>query len=185
MRRQALVDEVVIVPMRRRHLPQVLKIEAKVHPRPWSLGIFLSELGLSESRHYFVAVAGRKVIGYCGLMISLNEGHITNLAIDPDFWGIGVGSRLLLNAFQVAKSKGVKDMTLEVRTSNTRAQQLYFRFGFMPVGVRKGYYQENNEDAIIMWSYNIVSSEFEEKLRAIEAVLSSSSHGGEGDQRDA
>jgi ribosomal-protein-alanine N-acetyltransferase len=145
--------------MRRRHLPGVLRIEGKVYPKPWSLGIFLSEIAIVQSRFYYVALLGRKVVGYCGLMVSLTEGHITNIAVDPDQWGRGIATTLLLNAFEVAEERGVGDMTLEVRTSNRRAQRLYFSFGFQPAGIRKGYYQETNEDAIIMWAYDIVSED--------------------------
>ncbi|MGC8465276.1 MAG: ribosomal protein S18-alanine N-acetyltransferase [Acidimicrobiales bacterium] len=165
---------VSVVPMRRRHLPGVLRIEGKVYPKPWSLGIFLSELASVQSRYYYVAVLGRKVIGYCGLMVSLNEGHITNIAVDPDQWGRGVATSLLLNAFTVALEHGVSDMTLEVRTSNRRAQRLYFAFGFQPEGVRKGYYQETNEDAIIMWAHDIAS---EASLLRRQKVAQRADHG--------
>ncbi|SHE36115.1 [SSU ribosomal protein S18P]-alanine acetyltransferase [Ferrithrix thermotolerans DSM 19514] len=171
MKRSALVAEISISPMKKRHLTQVLRIEAKVYPRPWSLGIFLSELNLPESRYYYVAQVRRKVVGYCGLMVAVGEGHITNVAVDPEFWGVKVATRLLLNAFEVAKQSGAKDMTLEVRASNTRAQKLYFRFGFVPVGIRKGYYKENNEDAIVMWSYNIDTEIFEQRLAEIRQGL--------------
>ncbi len=172
MKRSALVAEVTVVPMKKRHLPQVMRIEAKAYPRPWSLGIFLSELNLTESRHYYVAQVSRKVVGYCGLMVAVGEGHITNVAVDPEFWGVKVATRLLVNAFEVGRKTGVKDMTLEVRASNSRAQKLYFRFGFVPIGVRKAYYQENNEDAIVMWSYNIDSPAFGAKLFEIKRSLS-------------
>lgn len=171
LKRSALVADVIVVPMRKRHLTQVMRIEAKVYPRPWSLGIFLSELNLTDSRHYYVAQSGRKVVGYCGMMTAVGEGHITNIAVDPEFWGIQVATRLLVNAFEVGLRTGVKDMTLEVRASNSRAQRLYFRFGFVPVGVRKSYYQENNEDAIVMWTYNIDSPSFEARLLEIKEGL--------------
>ncbi len=171
LKRSALVADVIVVPMKKRHLSQVMRIEAKVYPRPWSLGIFLSELNLHDSRHYYVAQSGRKVVGYCGLMVAVDEGHITNIAVDPEFWGIKVATRLLVNAFEVGRRTGVKDMTLEVRASNSRAQKLYFRFGFVPVGVRKGYYQENSEDAIVMWTYNIDSPSFEARLNEIKEGL--------------
>lgn len=158
--------------MRRRHLPSVLRIENRVYPRPWSLGIFLSEIALADSRHYYVCLSGRRVVGYCGLMVALEEGHITNVAVEPEYWGSGVGKRLLLNAFEVARKAGVKDMTLEVRASNKRAQHLYFGFGFQPVGIRKGYYQETNEDAIIMWAYGIDLPESVSRTEEIRSRLS-------------
>lgn len=163
-----------LTPMRRRHLPSVLRIENRVYPRPWSLGIFLSEIALADSRHYYVCLSGRRVVGYCGLMVALEEGHITNVAVDPEYWGCGVAKRLLLNAFEVARKAGVRDMTLEVRASNKRAQQVYFGFGFQPVGIRKGYYQETNEDAIIMWAYGIDLPESVSRMEEIRGRLSTS-----------
>ncbi len=164
-------SRIELLPMRRKHLPSVLRIESKVYPKAWSVGIFLSELSLQDSRFYYVSVEDRKVTGYCGLMVVLDEGHITNIAVEPSFQGSGIATRLLLNAFQLALSHGVKDMTLEVRASNKRAQQLYYRFGFEPVGVRRGYYVDNGEDAIIMWSYGIDSNDQQERIAAIRASL--------------
>lgn len=160
-----------IAPMRRRHLASVLKIEGRVYPRPWSLSIFLSEIAMVDSRHYFVALEGRKVVGYCGLMTSLDEGHITNIAVDPRSWGRSIATRLLVNAFEVGRRVGSKDLTLEVRASNERAQRLYFRFGFRPEGVRKAYYTDNAEDAIIMWSRDIGASESLGRIEGIRSGL--------------
>ncbi len=157
--------------MRRRHLPGVLRIENRSYPRPWSLGIFLSEISLGESRQYFVATLGTKVIGYCGMMVILDEGHITNIAVDGSYLTRGVAKRLLLNAFDVAVGLSIKDMTLEVRASNQIAQRLYFKFGFEPVGIRKNYYAESNEDALIMWCYDISSSENCQRREKISSEL--------------
>ncbi len=157
--------------MRRRHLPGVLRIETRSYQRPWSLGIFLSEISLGESRQYFVAVLGSKVIGYCGMMVILDECHITNIAVDGSYRSRGVAKRLLLNAFEVAQGLSVKDMTLEVRASNLVAQRLYFKFGFEPVGIRKNYYAESNEDAVIMWCYDIASEDNSRKREKIRAEL--------------
>ena len=157
--------------MRRRHLPGVLRIENRSYPRPWSLGIFLSEISLGEARQYFVATLGSKVIGYCGMMVILDEGHITNIAVDGSYLTKGVAKRLLLNAFDVAVGLSIKDMTLEVRASNQIAQRLYFKFGFEPVGIRKNYYAESNEDALIMWCYDISSSENCQRRQKIRGEL--------------
>ena len=75
--------EVHIVPMRRRHLRSVLRIEGEVYPRPWSMSLFLSELALRSTRAYFVARIGREVVGYVGLMMTVDDGHITTIAVDP------------------------------------------------------------------------------------------------------
>jgi ribosomal-protein-alanine N-acetyltransferase len=156
-----MAEAIRIVRMRRRHLGGVMRIENRAYTRPWSLAIFLSELSQLETRHYYVALQSRRVVGYCGLMVAVGEGHITNVAVDPELQGSGIATRLLLNAFSVAMAEGARDMTLEVRASNHRAQRLYFSFGFQPVGVRKDYYQDidSKEDAIIMWAYAIASEE--------------------------
>jgi ribosomal-protein-alanine N-acetyltransferase len=159
---------VYVVPMRRRHLRSVLRIEALVYPRPWSHSLFLSELALRGSRSYFVARVGRDVVGYAGLMISGDDAHITTIAVDPAQHRHKIGTRLLLVLTREALARGARHMTLEVRLSNHAAQDLYRRFGFGPVGVRKNYYQETNEDALVMWVHEIDSSDYGALLAALE-----------------
>src|SRR5204862_8215709 len=89
--------EVHLVPMRRRHLRSVLRIEAQVYPRPWSLSLFLSELSLRNSRAYYVARVGGTVVGYSGLMLTGEDAHVTTIAVDPEWHRNKVGTRLLLN----------------------------------------------------------------------------------------
>jgi ribosomal-protein-alanine N-acetyltransferase len=147
--------EVVLTPMRRRHLRAVLKIEAKVYPRPWSMGLFLSEIGQREQRVYLVARVGSTVVGYGGLMVVLDDGHITTLAVDPAWHRRSIGSRLLLALGDAAMERGVRNLTLEVRIGNEPAKELYRRFGFVPAGIRKGYYVETDEDALVMWAHDL------------------------------
>ncbi len=82
--------------MRRRHLRSVLRIEAKVYPVPWSMSLFLSELALRSTRAYYVAFVGRQLVGYAGLMMTLDDGHVTTIAVDPAWHRHKVGTRLLL-----------------------------------------------------------------------------------------
>jgi [ribosomal protein S18]-alanine N-acetyltransferase len=159
---------VYVVPMRRRHLRAVLRIETLVYPRPWSHSLFLSELALRGSRAYFVARVGRDVMGYAGLMISGDDAHITTIAVDPAQHRHKIGTRLLLVLTREALARGARHMTLEVRLSNHAAQDLYRRFGFGPVGVRKNYYQETNEDALVMWVHEIDSDDYAALLAALE-----------------
>jgi [ribosomal protein S18]-alanine N-acetyltransferase len=163
--------DVQLVAMRRRHLRSVLRIEALVYPRPWTLGLFLSELGLRTSRVYLVARVGGQVVGYCGLMLTAGEGHITTVAVDPEWHRRGIATRMLLALARAGREKGATGLTLEVRTSNTAAQELYRRFGFAPAGIRKGYYVETNEDAIIMWVHDVDLPAYAERLDAIEATV--------------
>src|SRR3954447_11229392 len=138
--------EVRMTAMRRRHLRSVLRIENTVYPRPWSLGLFMSELALRAGRIYIVARIGQTVVGYAGLLFSVDDGHVTTIAVDPAWQRSKIGTRLLLELVRRAIAQGAKNLTLEVRTSNEGAKSLYRSFGFAPAGVRKGYYIENNED---------------------------------------
>jgi ribosomal-protein-alanine N-acetyltransferase len=157
--------------MRRRHLRAVLRIEALVYPRPWSLGLFLSELGLRATRAYVVARVGPTVVGYAGLLLAAGDGHITTVAVDPAWHRHGVATRMLLALARTAVARGCTSLTLEVRVSNGAAQDLYRRFGFVPAGIRKGYYQETNEDALVMWAHDVDSPAYAERLGDIEATL--------------
>jgi ribosomal-protein-alanine N-acetyltransferase len=160
-----------IVPMRRRHLRSVLRIEAETHPRPWSLSLFMSEMALRNSRAYYVARVDGFVVGYVGLMMSTDEGHITTIAVDPNWHRRKIGTRLLLVAAREAIRRGATALTLEVRMSNRAAQELYRQFRFRPAGVRKNYYVETNEDALVMWAEDVDRPEYARRLDAIEATV--------------
>jgi ribosomal-protein-alanine N-acetyltransferase len=160
--------------MRRRHLRSVMRIEAQVYPRPWSLPLFMSELNLRTSRIYYVARVNAVVVGYCGVMLVEEDAHITNIAVDPAWHRNGIATRLLLNAARQAAARGATRLTLEVRMSNAGAQALYRRFGFEPAGVRKNYYAESREDALIMWAYGLGTPEYTARLGAIELALTGS-----------
>ena len=158
-----------LVPLRRRHLRSVLKIESQVYPRPWTLTLFMSELNLRTSRYYIAARIGSNLAGYGGLMYSGDEAHITNIAVDPAWQRKQIGTRLMLNLARAAIDLDAKHLTLEVRVSNAAAQAMYGRFGFQTEGLRKNYYTESNEDALIMWAHDIDTAEYAERLAEIEA----------------
>jgi ribosomal-protein-alanine N-acetyltransferase len=155
--------------MRRRHLPAVLRIEGKVYPRPWSAGLFLSELAQKNSRAYFVARNQGRVVGYAGVMILGDEGHVTNIAVDPGYHRHKIGTRLLIALVDASRDRRVRSMTLEVRRANLGAQEMYKKFGFETVGVRRGYYVETGEDAYIMWAEGIWSPAYERRLNGLRA----------------
>ena len=166
-----LAETVSLVPMRRRHLRAVLRIETLVYPRPWSASLFLSELALRGTRAYHVARVGPEVVGYAGLMLGTEDAHVTTIAVDPEWHRRGVGTRLMLNMARIALERGARNLTLEVRVGNTGAQALYHRFGFAPAGIRKNYYSETNEDALVMWATDIDTPAYQERLAGIEAEL--------------
>ena len=161
----------IITPMRRRHLRQVLRIDHAVYPRPWSLGLYLGELATIEGRSYLVARRGTQVVGYAGLMVIAGDAHVTTVAVAPSHQHQGIGTRLLLVLVRDAVALGAERITLEVRASNREAQSLYGRFGFAPAGIRKGYYVDNREDAVIMWAIDVTGEEHAARLAGIEASL--------------
>ncbi|MGH9091500.1 MAG: ribosomal protein S18-alanine N-acetyltransferase [Acidimicrobiales bacterium] len=168
-----MAAELAFAPMRRRDLRQVMAIEQVVFPEPWSLAVFTSELSLREGRAYRVAREGRRVVGYLGLMFVDEEAHVTTVAVAPEHQRRGVGTALMLEAARTALDAGSRHLSLEVAAGNERAQALYRRFGFAPVGLRKGYYQRTGEDAFVMWAYDVCSPAYAERLAGIEARLRS------------
>ncbi len=155
---------VELLPMRRRHIPQVLDIERRVYPRPWTMTLFLSEIVQRSTRFYIVARAHRRVVGYAGLMVFGDEAHVTNIAVDPDAHRRKVAARLLYALISEARRRGATACTLEVRVANHAARGLYQQFGFAPVGIRKNYYAETNEDALIMWAEGLQTAEYGGRL---------------------
>lgn len=172
-RRQIDPSELVvhIVPMRRRHLRAVLRVEAQVYARPWSLSLFVSELALRTSRAYYVARVNGALCGYGGLMVSEEDGHVTTLAVDPAWHRNKIGTRLLLTLAREGIRRGAVNLTLEVRVTNHAAQEMYRRFGFRPAGIRKNYYVETNEDALVMWAHDVNTPDYTRRLAEIEAGI--------------
>jgi [ribosomal protein S18]-alanine N-acetyltransferase len=111
------------------------------------------------------------VVGYGGLMVSVDDGHITTLAVDPEWHRNKLGSRLMLALARDAIDRGVVGLTLEVRVGNAPAQELYRKFGFVPAGIRKNYYIETNEDALVMWAHDIDTPDYRRRLDRIEAEI--------------
>ncbi len=159
--------EIEITRMRRRHLKGVMAIEHQVYPRPWSPNLFLSEMNEFRNRTYLVAKMGKDVVGYGGVMCYGDEAHITTIAVDPMHHRKKIGTRLLYELLQEGLRLGAKAASLEVRVSNWGAQRMYGQFGFRPVGVRKNYYQETNEDAVVMWANDISSREYRQRLEEL------------------
>jgi ribosomal-protein-alanine N-acetyltransferase len=172
------LGDLVIEPMQRRDLRRgVMAIEAVSYPRPWSQGVFESELAQvrSGSRRYLVARrvdgAGKGrglLVGYAGLWFSGDEAHVTNVAVEPSQQRTGVATALLVALAEAAIDRGCASWTLEVRVSSVGAQELYRGFGFNPAGVRARYY-ENTEDAIVMWCNDIQGDEYRALLGTIRA----------------
>jgi [ribosomal protein S18]-alanine N-acetyltransferase len=164
------VDEPVeleITRMRRRHLKGVMAIERQVYPRPWSPNLFLSEMTEPRNRAYLVAKVDKEVVGYGGIMCYGDEAHVTTIAVDPSQQRRKIGTRLLYELVEESIKLGARAVSLEVRWTNSGAQDLYAKFGFRPVGRRKNYYQETNEDALVMWVDEIRSAQYRRRLNSI------------------
>jgi ribosomal-protein-alanine N-acetyltransferase len=129
----------------------VLNVEEKCFAVPWSRAAFKAEIGDNDLAHYFVVELNGQVVGYAGMWIILDEAHITNVAVLPAFQRKGFGEKLMDALIELAKAKGATSMTLEVRVSNVDAQRLYRRLGFVARGLRRQYYTDTQEDALIMW----------------------------------
>jgi [ribosomal protein S18]-alanine N-acetyltransferase len=132
-------------------LDDVIEVEVNSFATPWSREAFYNELTKNQFAHYLVAEVDDKVVGYCGVWIIVDEAHITNIALLPDYRGLKLGEALMGRIVEIAREVGALRITLEVRVSNERAQNLYRKFGFEEGALRKQYYTDNMEDALVMW----------------------------------
>lgn len=137
--------------MEERDLDAIVELENRCFTVPWSRDAFYNELNKNKFACYIVLEQEDQIIGYCGAWLIIDEAHITNIAILPEFRGQKLGEALLNKMIERSREKGIERMTLEVRESNTVAQSLYKKLGFQNGAVRKNYYSDNQEDAIVMW----------------------------------
>ncbi|ACK42243.1 MULTISPECIES: ribosomal protein S18-alanine N-acetyltransferase [Dictyoglomus] len=140
---------VEIRPMKFEDIDQVDEINKLSFSNPWSRESFERELSSNRIAHYFVAIHENKIIGFVGLWIIFQEAQITTIAVHPNYRGRKVGEKLLDFIIDYCQKNLVKNIILEVRVSNTIAQNLYYKKGFKKVGVRKWYYKDG-EDALVM-----------------------------------
>lgn len=172
-------------PMQQADVATVAAIERLVFTMPWSANAYSYELRANPLSHYSVARARSlprgldergvdpSVIGYGGFWMMLDEAHICTLGVHPDWRGRGVGELLLSTMIQQASELDAQVVTLEVRVSNAPAQHLYEKYGFTSVGVRKGYYSDNGEDALIMTTEPIHSPAYERRFNRLQRMLRS------------
>ncbi len=150
-----------IKPMTQMDLDNVISIEAASYgEHHWSKESFFNELSNELARYYCAFDCNGNLMGYAGTWQILEEAHITNIAVSPDYRRKKVGEALLTTIINDCRNNGIKYITLEVRVSNTPAINLYEKYGFKSLGTRKGYYQNNNEDALIMWTENMFYDKF-------------------------
>lgn len=144
------MGSVKIRPMEEGDLEVVAQMEERLQPRPWSLGVLRDELA-AENRMYLVA--GDPAVAYGGVMVVGDEGHVTNLLVATAHRRKGIARRILFELIEGSQAMGAKHLTLEVRSRNSAARSLYASVGLVPVGVRPGYY--GDDDALIMWSHDV------------------------------
>src|ERR687887_1636377 len=149
----------------------VQEVERASFPVPWPANAFRHELTQNKNAHYIVAREGDRIVGYAGLWLSLDEAHITTFAVLPDYRRRKIGERMLLSLFERAEKLGAEWMTLEVRASNLPAQRLYEKYGFRPAGIRRRYYSDNNEDAIIMWTERLRDRSVRDRIAKLQIAL--------------
>jgi ribosomal-protein-alanine N-acetyltransferase len=136
------------------HLPAIMEIEAAVNRSGWSEQSFRNEMAHGHGR-FFVAFLKDEIVGYVALWLIVDEAHITTIAIAPAYRRQGLGRRLLAHALGVAVEAGMVCATLEVRAGNEPAIKLYEAAGFKSAAIRKRYYPDNREDAVVMWLHDL------------------------------
>ena len=142
-----------IIPMTEAHIDGVLAVEEATFSIPWTRSDFEREVRENAMAIYYVAVKDGKIVGYAGMWHIITEGHITNVGVLEEVRGLGIGSMLMEKLLEEAAEKRMTGMTLEVRISNAPAQALYHKYGFQTEGIRKRYYPDTKEDALIMWKF--------------------------------
>ena len=129
----------------------VYAIEQATFPTPWTLDSFHYEMRENQYAYYILAEDETGIIGFCGMWLVIDAAQITNVAVVESVRGKGIGEALMREAMRVSREAGMDFVSLEVRVTNMVAQNLYRKLGFQDGGIRKGYYTDNGEDALVMW----------------------------------
>ena len=154
-----LLDTISVEPMLATDLETVHRIDLRCFPFSWRETAFKTELG-NRSACYMVARFNGKVVGFGGVWVVGKEAHLTTIAVDPDFQGRKIGERLMLNLVEECLLMAATHMTLEVRESNFSAQNLYRKYGFVNCALRRNYYTDNGENALVMWVLAINTTKY-------------------------
>jgi len=144
------MNDLIIRKMETDDLDQIMEIENECFAVPWSKESFIYEIDYNKVSEYYIAILGTEIVGYIGIWYILDEGNITNVAVRKSYRNRGIADEIIREVLKEAKSKKIEKIFLEVRESNNAAIKLYEKHGFIKIDVRKGYYKDNNEDAIIM-----------------------------------
>ncbi|MBK5252868.1 MAG: ribosomal protein S18-alanine N-acetyltransferase [Peptostreptococcaceae bacterium] len=136
-------------------IDDIVNVENKCFTTPWSKNSIKREIEINELATLIVADVDGMVVGYLGIWFVLDEGDITNVSVLPEYRRRSIATKLLEQVIEIAKTKGTNALSLEVRESNVAGIKLYEKFGFKNLGIRKNYYEDNGENAIIMWKVDI------------------------------
>jgi [ribosomal protein S18]-alanine N-acetyltransferase len=159
----------IITPMTASDVPDVVRIERASFTTVWPSDAFYNELSTNKLAHYYVGRANDSLVVYGGIWVIFEDSHITTIAVDPVARGRKYGELMLLYLLDETIERGAAWMTLEVRESNVAAQALYRKYGFTTVTTRKGYYSDNNENALVMWAGNLKGDLYRTRLRALRS----------------
>ncbi|HRI43889.1 MAG TPA: ribosomal protein S18-alanine N-acetyltransferase [Fimbriimonadaceae bacterium] len=152
-RQKSTATGIQLVPLEAGHIPAIIEIEKQSNSSPWSERSFVNELDHPYGV-FLVAVADGRIVGFGGVWIMIDEAHVTTVAVSPDHRRRGIGKRIVSALLDAAQARGTTCATLEVRASNTAAIGLYEDLGFVRSAVRKRYYPDNREDAVVMWKHD-------------------------------
>lgn len=157
-----------IEPMETSHLAEVMELEKRTYPDSiWPASLFFCEINLNPSGIYFVALKDGKVIGYSGMWLKMRQSHITTVVVDENYRGKGTGMSLVIKLLREAIKHKASHSILEVKKSNEAAIKLYIKLGYKEIGIRKNYYLEDNEDAVVMFLENLKGKSVKEKLEQL------------------
>jgi ribosomal-protein-alanine N-acetyltransferase len=152
-------------------LPAVLEIESLSFQSSWPQNAFASEIRDNRLAHYFVGRLDGRIVAYGGIWVILEDSHVTTIAVHPTQRGKKLGEEMLLHLLHEAIASGASWITLEVRESNDVAQKLYRKYGFTVVSTRRGYYSDNNENALVMWAGNLKGPLYGARLQVLRDTL--------------
>jgi len=173
-----VVPRLAIEPMRYDDIGTVQQIEREIFISPWPRNAYASELSQNRQASYIVLRNNGVIVGYAGIWRMVHEAHVTTIGVRASDQHRGYGTTLFAALVLRAYDMGARWMTLEVRASNLQAMRLYERFLFTVIGRRRGYYTDNGEDAVIMWSDSIHAPEFKRSFMAILNGLDVAGVGG-------
>lgn len=159
--------------MKEKDIPAIMEIECvSFGTHHWSAESFRSEIRNKTGNYYsLIDTDEKKLLGYAGYWLIMDESHVTTIAVHPDYRRKYLGEILLQHLIERSQYREAKWLTLEVRASNIGAQNLYYKYGFSSMGLRRKYYQDNNEDALIMWTEGLYSEKSKKLIQSLKEEL--------------